>query len=360
MRIPLDRYIKRGLFHLYAPRGWARMPNHVTLDITRRCNLRCQMCFYYGGEQRSVHEVGELRAEQIINHVINRLNGVDYDITGGEPFARTDILEILGAIKKRRAGCFIVTNGTLITRDMADRIVGDELLNLVSYSVHGAEKEHDAITRVPGSFQRSLRGIDFIHEARERRNSKKPGTAIACTVNRHNMDNIDDLLQLKQLTGVNSISLGCCSFIPTSIKQKHEEILSLHGLACNESYDDLVTGPPEVNASSAQVGELVSTLKRRRAAGETINTSPQGYSYDDISSHFLDKNWVYKKSCTYPWRNLRVLPDGSVVPCIGYLIGNVAQEDVVKLWNNDRFRKFRSVLYKRKLFPGCFRCCKLK
>jgi MoaA/NifB/PqqE/SkfB family radical SAM enzyme len=131
-------------------------------------------------------------------------------------------------------------------------------------------------------------------------------------------------------------------------------------LSCDKKYDDLVTGPPALDVSPNQVADFIGILKKRRSEGEVIITTPDGYDYQNMHDHFLNPDWVYRDSCRYPWRNLRVLPDGSVIPCIGFVVGNVVSDDVSKIWNNAKFRHFRSVLYKEKLFPGCFRCCKLK
>lgn len=103
MKLPVDRWVKRLFFHVYAPLGWARSPNHVSLDITRRCNLRCQMCFYYGGEGRAVLRMDELSSLEIISLVVKRLRGADYDITGGEPLALGGICGSARMERLRRA-----------------------------------------------------------------------------------------------------------------------------------------------------------------------------------------------------------------------------------------------------------------
>ncbi len=143
MRLPVDRWVKNLLFHAYAPLGWARAPNHVSLDLTRRCNLRCRMCFYYGGEAREDHGLDELSSVEIISRVVNRLEGADYDLTGGEPLVRDDLPEILSAIRDRGARCALTTNGTLMTGEFARRAVGEELLAGVHFSLHGLMDTHE-------------------------------------------------------------------------------------------------------------------------------------------------------------------------------------------------------------------------
>jgi MoaA/NifB/PqqE/SkfB family radical SAM enzyme len=362
MRLPLDDLAKKLLTRGYAPFGWARSPNHVSMDITRRCNLRCQMCFYYGGEGR--HEIGfqELSAEEIVSLVVNRLKGVDYDLTGGEPLVRHDLAEVLIAIRKRKGSCSLTTNGTLMTRELAKRIVGDELLRGVHFSLHGLRETHEGITRVKNSFAQTLKGIETLLSERGKGGKKVPEVIMACTISGKNSREAEGLINLMSELGADQISFGHASFMPEEIREVHEKTMERLGLSPEQCYDDLVAGPPEIPMPGEDLEIYIQTLSRfRRSAGEgKIETSPEEYGEEEIRRHFLDMNWTYKTSCTYPWRNLRIGPDGTVTPCVGYRIGNVKDQDVRKLWNHPRFRRFRAALYRQKLFPGCLRCCKLK
>lgn len=362
MRLPIQKWIKDALFKAYAPSGWARSPNHVSLDLTRRCNLRCRMCYYYGKEKQISRRFNELTSQEIISLIVNRLSGVNYDLTGGEPFIRTDLPEILAAIRKRGCGRFVTTNGTLITREIAARIVGEELLNWVSVSIHGLEETHDMITRTPGSFKRALKGIEYLINERVRQGAALPGVNICCTITQHNIGDAEGLAALLNLTGVENVSFGHASFIMSDIKKAHQDTMDSSGLHCEPAYDELLDAPPEIQISPAQLDDYVGAIARLRVDRglQRICTSPKGYGPEDIRNHYSDMGWKYKSSCTYPWRNLRVAPDGAITPCVGYVVGNVREQDIKRIWNNERFRKFRKCLYRHKLFPGCIRCCKLK
>ena len=362
MGFPVDLWVKKLLFHAYAPLGWARFPNHVSLDITRRCNLRCQMCFYYGGDGRNDLRLEELTGQEIISLVVNRLEGTDYDLTGGEPLVRTDLVEILKAIRDRRAACSVTTNGTLMTPDLARRMVEDELLTGIHFSLHGLKETHEEITRVKNSFDRTLRGIEWILAARAKKGGASPEITIACTISGRNMKEAEKMIQLADHIRVDRISFGHASFMPPEIQHTHQRVMEGLGLAPEPDYDDLVQGPPEISVSRQDLEVYVQTLSQVRHSpkGAKVRTSPERYREEDMRNHFLDLNWKYKTSCIYPWRNLRIGPDGTITPCIGYRIGNVREQDIRQLWNHKRFRKFRSILYRKKLFPGCLRCCKLK
>ena len=362
MKLPVDNWIRSLLFHAYAPFGWARSPNHVSLDITRQCNLRCRMCFYYGGEGRAALRLEELSSREIISRVVNRLEGADYDITGGEPLVRPDLAEVLAAIRDRGAAAFLTTNGTLMTPELARRIVEERLLRGIHFSIHGLKETHEEITRVEKSFARALRGMETVLAERARRGTDLPAVTMACTVIGQNMAEVEGLARLAKETGADWISFGQASFLPPAVRELHEKALRDLGLDLTPDYDDLVQGPPEIPYRQEDLETYIQTITRLRTLSDRrrVRTSPEGYRGAEIRRHYSDSNWKYKHGCTYPWRNLRIGPDGTVTPCVGYRVGNVREEDVRKLWNSPRFRRFRAALYRKMLFPGCVRCCKLK
>ena len=362
MRFPVDPWVKKLVFHAYAPFGWARAPNHVSLDLTRRCNLRCRMCFYYGGEARESPQLNELSAREIVSRVVSRLEGADYDLTGGEPLVRNDLPEILSAIRDRGARCAVTTNGTLMTPELAARVVGEALLTAAHFSLHGLKGNHEGITRAPSSFDRTVKGIHSILNERARRGAARPEVTIACTLTGANLKDAGGMIRLAREAGVDRITFGHASFMPPGAQGVHRDFLGRRGLAPDPAYDDLVQGPPEIPAEPGELESYIEALSaaRRCPEGAGVGTSPEGYGADEIRRHYLDFTWKFRSACAYPWRNLRIGPDGTVTPCVGYVIGNVRERDVRELWNDGRFRKFRATLYRNRLFPGCLRCCKLK
>lgn len=362
MWLPVDRWVKRFIFLVHAAFGLARSPNHVSLDITRNCNLRCRMCFYYGGEDRHGRRLQELSSQEIISRVVNRLEGVDYDITGGEPLMRSDLVEILKAIRLRKANCFLTTNGTMVTPELAKRIIGEDLLRGIHFSLHGLKETHEGITQVKNSFDRTLKGIEYILTQRTQRGINRPEVTIACTIMGSNMKDAEGLAKLADEIKVDRLSFGHASFMPADIQHHHQKVMGQLGLPVESNYDDLVQGPPEIPVAREDLEAYIQFLSQVRYSpgGSKIRTSPEGYGAGDIRRHFLDMNWKFKTSCNYPWRNLRIGPDGTVTPCVGYIVGNVRDQDIREMWNDWLFRKFRSALYRQRLFPGCVRCCKLK
>ena len=131
---------------------WAeRLKSPVTLIffVTSRCNLRCSHCFYWQEINKSFDE--ELSIDEIQKISRSFSHPLYLSLTGGEPFLRKDLFEI---IRVFHAGCGtrevgIATNGTLreATIQTVLSVLEKRLLENLSIqvSLDGLEATHDSI-----------------------------------------------------------------------------------------------------------------------------------------------------------------------------------------------------------------------
>ncbi len=103
--------------------------------------------------------------------------------TGGEIFARKDFLDIYTHAKKRGLLITLFTNGTQITPAIADYLA-DWRPFAIEITLYGRTREtYERLTRVPGSFDRCMRGIRLLKE----RGLPLKLKTVAVTINRHEM-----------------------------------------------------------------------------------------------------------------------------------------------------------------------------
>jgi MoaA/NifB/PqqE/SkfB family radical SAM enzyme len=140
-----------------------RYPLACQWEITCRCNLRCVMC-YTDCFNRPEQVRNELTTAEILRIMdeLAEAGCLELALTGGEPLARSDFFDIY---EHARTGGFLVTlltNGTLITEEIADRLSALPP-HRIEISLHGVtERTFDLVTQGRGSFQRCMAAIELL------------------------------------------------------------------------------------------------------------------------------------------------------------------------------------------------------
>lgn len=134
------------------------VPLSAHLDITYRCNERCEHCYL------DHEDHGEMTTAEI-KDVLRQLAdaGVFFlTLSGGEVLMRRDCFEIIEYARSLMFNVKLKTNAVLIREKEADRLraLGVEQIQISVYS-HRPEV-HDAITKVPGSLKRTLAAIRLL------------------------------------------------------------------------------------------------------------------------------------------------------------------------------------------------------
>ncbi|NUQ71987.1 MAG: radical SAM protein [Polyangiaceae bacterium] len=135
------------------------MKRSLDIELTRRCNLRCDYCFV--GWSRDWHTDMPLPAAL---GVVRDGAGLFpmLHITGGEPFAYSSLFEVIEAgLEHGYEEILVNSNGTMITPEIARRLAsyGDSLA--ISVSLDGPAPVHDA-ARGEGRFQAALSGLSAL------------------------------------------------------------------------------------------------------------------------------------------------------------------------------------------------------
>ncbi len=131
----------------------------VILELTYRCNERCRHCYLDIPDEVNIRsELTTAEYKRVIDE-LNELGCMSVLVTGGEPTLRTDFLEICEYVVSKGMLLDVFTNALKITDECFDKLVGMHV-NSISFSLYGGNAEfHDYITKIPGSFETSLRNI---------------------------------------------------------------------------------------------------------------------------------------------------------------------------------------------------------
>src|SRR5213079_972400 len=163
--------------------GDKRTPVEVSLEVTRRCPLECQHCYNnlaMGDLAARNRELSKEEYASILTELADM--GVIWLLfTGGEIFARKDFLEIYTMAKEKGFLITLFTNGTLITEKIADYLLEWPPF-AIEITLYGRTKEtYEALTQIPGSYERCLRGIKLLRE----RGLPLKLKSVATSINKH-------------------------------------------------------------------------------------------------------------------------------------------------------------------------------
>ncbi|HHV62427.1 MAG TPA: radical SAM protein [Firmicutes bacterium] len=140
-----------------------KAPGKIYFNVTNRCNLACRTC-YFGTTSCALPSGDPMTTTDALN-VLESISPHKPDslvISGGEPFVRGDALEIIEAAMRAARRVTVLTNATLINREVAGALAALGAKVQVSIEGPGAEI-HDAI-RGKGSFELAVKGIQLLLE----------------------------------------------------------------------------------------------------------------------------------------------------------------------------------------------------
>lgn len=307
-------------------------PEALSMEVTRRCIAKCLMCNIW--QMPAVPELAAADWLKLLESpILSQLK--ELDVTGGEPFLRNDIVELLLGIGKLKethlkslCSVAITTNGFLtekVLKDVAAVIgpleeAGVTLVFACGFDAVG--DVHDRIRNFKGGWDKLNATILGLKALREKYPRLVLG--IKTTVTRHNIDDLDGVCRYADEHGLFTI---ISPYILTANRYKNidkEDTLSL---------------------SASDLEKL-----------KVFYSSPrfQWSYYRDELLRFLDTGRM-EKPCSAGFNYFFIRSNGDIYPCpiVDHLLGNVIDTPLADLINSAEGSGFRRNILK---FPECAVC----
>jgi MoaA/NifB/PqqE/SkfB family radical SAM enzyme len=193
----------RGVrYRLLKVLGRPGRPEALSMEVTRRCVAQCVMCNIWRMRPTSPElEAGDW-IKLLQNPILSDLK--ELDITGGEPFLRSDMVDLLQGIGRLKAthlrnlcSVAITTNGLLtdkVLKDVKAVIAPLEAAGVDMVFACGCDAvgpTHDRIRNFQGAWRRLNATLEGLLALRD----KHPGLilGIKTTVTRFNIDELDEI-----------------------------------------------------------------------------------------------------------------------------------------------------------------------
>ena len=159
-------------------------PREMDVELTSNCNLRCRYCFFFDNPDVEYTDLPTERWLKFFEEC-GEAGVMWLTLAGGEPFYREDLKELIDGIVKNRMRFSVLSNGGLITDDIAAYIAQTGRCDSIQISIDGGRAEVHDSARGKGSFEAAVRGIRIL---------QRHGipVAVRCTIHHYNVDYLEE------------------------------------------------------------------------------------------------------------------------------------------------------------------------
>lgn len=277
-----------------------------TVIVTYRCNARCTMCNRYKAPSKP--------DEEISIETIKKLPKMYFtNITGGEPFIREDLADIVRELYKKSDRIVISTNGFF-----TDRIIKlcEEFPNVgIRISIEGLEQTNNEIRGLNDGFNRGYSTLKKLVEM------KHPDVGFGMTVQDKNAKDLVALYDLSNEMGMEFATA------------------SLHNSFYFVEAKNIIHDRPMV---AQEFENLINKL--------LASKSPKKW-FRAYFNHGLI-NYIYGQKrllpCDMAFDTFFIDPYGDVMPCNGTkcknVMGNLNEQSWDELWNSEKAENVRNAV----------------
>lgn len=286
-------------------------PTDASIILTYRCPMRCQMCNIW---QNPTDKKDEIKAADL--KTLPQLNFIN--LTGGEPFIREDLAEIVEECYKHTKRIVISTSGWYEDRIIA---LAEKFPNIgIRISIEGLSRKNDELRGREGGFDKGLRTLLTL------RHMGLKDIGFGCTVSNYNSK---DMLSLYKL----SLSLG----------------MEFATAAFHNSYyfhkgDNVITNKEEVCGDFAKLVEM-----------QLKENSPKSWFRAWFNMGLINyiEGGRRMLPCEAGSANFFIDPWGEVMPCNGLedkywkeSMGNIHHKPFMEIWESEQAAKVRAMVRK--------------
>lgn len=276
------------------------------IDLTDACTERCVHCYVpeYGTKTLSFDAVCKVLDEY------RAMGGLEVEFSGGEPMCHPQFCEILRYARECDLMIMVLSNLTVLDEKTV-KTLSDARIKYLQTSVYSMIPEvHDAITRHPGSFAETMRGIALMRKYN---------------------------VPMKINTPVLKDNFGSWQTVEEFCADQNYKFSSNVSLLARVNHD---CGNLDHGLNAGQMRSYLSSCQ---------SSNPWGPGKFDKQPD--------DPMCEICTVKLRLDAAGNYYPCVagrGLVLGNCHKETMRQAWNSELAEKLRAL--KQRDFPECFQC----
>lgn len=289
-----------------------KAPLATQFELTSGCNQRCIFCYNVWKGLCSKQNSITLSKEDQLKVIDKIIENEIFDIifSGGEPLIIEWLEELIQKCSNAKMYTTIITNGILMTKDRAQSL-SDAGLKDMQISIHHYDaKTNDKLTKIPGSFKKSVAGIKNALAI-----FKIEKININMVVLPETHKDVYQMAKFLHSIGVGSFSVGTPS---VSGEMKNDKSIVIDKKMFLEIYKQLKKAKEDFNIHVGFTG------------GFPICLLPE------INEETVKMIGNY---CDAGLNQIIIGPDGEIRPCVclGKNLGNILKDNLNEIWNSNQF-----------------------
>ncbi|MFC1743552.1 radical SAM protein [Candidatus Riflebacteria bacterium] len=275
-----------------------KYPFDICLQITNRCNMKCDFCNFWSKE---IPESEELSLDELrkLSKRLSRFGCFLISIEGGEPTLRPDLVDIVRAFARYHLPV-LYSNGWTLTAELGKALF-DAGLTQIGISIDFPDfKRHDESRGIAGSFTKAWNAVEMMRELAP--NGGKQ-VHVMTILMRQNQDEIERMLKISERYKVGH----------------YITLLSPHRISRENAgkYDYPAT----------PVSEDLLQLRKNHSHLKSF------YDYLARFDDFIEKKEM--PECQMGKQMFNIVPTGDVTPCnekLDWLAGNIRRDSLKSIF----------------------------
>lgn len=265
----------------------------LMLEVTDRCNSRCNMCDIWKDTEKREPDSRRLEAlvlglkKRGLRHIL---------ITGGEPLLRDDLFELCERLSRHRAKLVLNTNGLLLEK-FGQEVAAHFGMVIVSLDSHD------------GAIYQSIRGCDGFREVTEGIKSlKKRGghVMLSHTLQKRNVHELASFIAFSKKLSVDRVSVRPVDAFSSAFAR---------GNPRPDLFEELIPGEEDIR----KLSRFIDVIEKKNCAD-----IQRGFLRPDVEGFKLIRDYFSacrglrdfpKRECDMPFISLTVEAGGAVKPC---------------------------------------------
>ncbi|WP_321517302.1 radical SAM protein [uncultured Bacteroides sp.] len=302
-------------------------PSTIMLELTNHCNLACITCprEYEYGKAMDKGQMNVEQAKNIIDELWPYLDSIG--LTGmGETFIYNDLEEIVDYVKAKNKGIIISVSTNAVLPHFIEKVsTVINKIDTIQVSIDGIESVYESI-RINSSFQVLDENLRLLSELCR---NTKTDLMLNMVVTKENFRQMPLLVKYAEKVGIRYMDFTLFNLVSVTKIER--------------SYYEFYQSPAFL--------EVISKLE------DTINNTPKIIV---TSRNFKTDNGFQK--CSFPWNYFYICWNGFVTPCCAkpfpkeLNFGNVCDNKVLDVLNNNSYRQFRTLWYNNNTPDFCNKC----